>query len=172
MRKLVMIFSVVMVIFTTLLGGCTDSQTDSGITVGKIAPDFQLLDTNGNQVALSDFRGRPVMLNFWATWCTPCQFEMPLFQEIYEDEKWLQEELVILAVNLQDSANDIKQFMTYMGLTFTVLLDTNGLVGLKYNTRNIPVTYFIDKDGIIKDVAIGAFINKAALEQKLNLITD
>jgi thiol-disulfide isomerase/thioredoxin len=172
MRISVTIIILVGVIFAALLNGCTGSQPETGNVPGLVAIDFQLQSIDGNQVALTDFRGKPVLLNFWATWCGPCDFEMPLLQGIYEETKWQQEGLVILAVNLQESANVVQYYLAAKGYSFTVLLDVSGAVGNKYNIRGIPTTFFIDKDGIIKDMVVGAFQKKAQIEQKLNLITD
>ena len=172
MRISVTIMILVEVIFAALLNGCTGSQPKTGNVPGLVAIDFQLQSIDGNQVALTDFRGKPVLLNFWAARCGPCVFEMPLLQGIYEETKWQQEGLVILAVNLQESADDVQYYLAANGYSFTVLLDVNGAVGNKYNIRGIPTTFFIDKDGIIKDMVLGAFQNKAQIEQKLNLITD
>jgi thiol-disulfide isomerase/thioredoxin len=172
MKTSVTIMTLIVVICLALLTGCTESQTKSGNTTGFVAIDFQLQSIDGNQVALTDFRGKPVLLNFWATWCGPCDFEMPLLQGIHEETKWQQEELVILAINLQESANEVQYYLAAKGYSFTVLLDTSGAVGNKYNIRGIPTTFFIDKDGIIKDMVVGAFQKKAQIEQKLNLITD
>ncbi|MDD5338620.1 MAG: TlpA disulfide reductase family protein [Dehalococcoidales bacterium] len=172
MKKKILTLLTVMIASVLLLTGCGGSGGEKGNTVGKIAYDFQLEDTFGNQVNLSDFLGKPVLLNFWATWCDSCQLEMLLFQKIYEDENWSKKDLVILAVNLQEDSNNVKQFLAYFGYTFTVLLDINGSVSNRYNVRGIPVTYLIDKDGIIKDVLIGAFSSILNLESKLALITD
>jgi peroxiredoxin len=169
MKILISMLIMAVLIVVTLLGGCTGSQNDD--TSEFTAPDFQLMTPDGQQVALSDFRGQPVLLNFWAIRCAPCRSEMPLFQEIFEDDKWIQKGLVILGVNLQESADDVRMFMAQNGLTFTVLLDTTGEVGTKYNVMGIPATLFIDKDGIIKSAVIGAFQYKNQIEQRLNLIT-
>jgi len=169
MRILMSMLIIALSIVTLLSGGCTSSETDE--TPELTAPDFQLLNLDGQQVALSDFRGQPVLINFWAIRCAPCRYEMPLFQEIFEDSKWMQKGLVILAVNEQESADDVRLFMAQNGLTFTVLLDTTGEVGLRYGARGIPATLFIDKDGIIKNAVMGAFQNIAQIEQRLALIT-
>jgi len=113
------------------------------------------------------------MVNFWATWCGPCRMEMPFIQEVYQDSEWLKTGLVILAVNLKESASAAGEFMEDNGLTFPVLLDIDGEVARMYNISAIPTTYFIDKNGIIKDVKIGTFRNKAEIDWKLlNLVKE
>jgi thiol-disulfide isomerase/thioredoxin len=113
------------------------------------------------------------MVNFWATWCGPCRMEMPFIQEVYKDPEWQKTGLVILAVNLMESASAAGEFMKDNGLHFTVLLDIEGKVGKMYNISAIPTTYFIDKNGIIWDVKIGTFRSKAEIEWKLlNLVKE
>ncbi|MBN1161980.1 MAG: redoxin domain-containing protein [Dehalococcoidales bacterium] len=169
MRIFISMLIMAALIAAPLLSGCTSSETDD--TPELIAPDFKLSNLDGQQIALSDFRGQPVLLNFWAIRCAPCRYEMPLFQEIFEDDKWIQEGLVILAVNLQESADDVRLFMAQNGLSFTVLLDTTGEVGNRYGVMGIPATLFIDKDGIIKSAIMGPFQSKVQIEQRLALIT-
>jgi peroxiredoxin len=169
MRILMSMLIMAVLIVAPLLSGCAGSETED--TSELTAPDFKLFTPDGQQVALSDFRGQPVLLNFWAARCGPCRSEMPLFQEIFEDNNWIQKGLVILAVNLQESADDVRLFMSEYGLSFTVLLDTTGEVGNRYGVRGIPATLFIDKDGIIKSAVMGAFQYKTQIEQMLALIT-
>ena len=133
---------------------------------GKPALDFELPDLDGQPVALSGLQGRAVMVNFWATWCGPCVYEMPLFQEIYEE--WSARGLVILAVNIGGSPAQVRGFMEDNGLSFTVLLDADGEVAERYRIRAIPTTIFIDKDGIIRGMKMGVFSSKAAVEEHLN----
>ena len=93
MRLLIALIILIVIIAVPLLSGCTSSQTEDGNTTELIAIDFQLQSLNGDEVTLSDLRGQPVMLNFWAVRCAPCRLEMPLFQEIYEDPEWIEEGL-------------------------------------------------------------------------------
>ena len=175
MKKSIVLVLMTMIIISLLISGCTTSETggdNTGGFPGIMAPDFQLQTLDGEVVSLSDFKGKPVLLNFWAIRCAPCRLEMPLFQEIHEDPEWIEEELVILAVNDRESVNDIRQYMEENGFSFIVLLDMTGEVGFRYNILGLPTTFFIDKDGIIRDVAIGAFFNKAQIEQKLMTITE
>lgn len=155
-----------------VVAGC--SQTPSGgvpapssPVPGGPAPGFQLQSLDGQTISLSDLRGSPVLLNFWATWCGPCRLEMPFLQEVYEDQEWAARGLVMLAVNLQEPGETVRKFVEENGFTFTVLLDTGGEVGNLYNISGIPTTYFIDNDGIIKNVKMGAFIGKSDIDRIL-----
>ena len=138
-----------------------------GPQVDKLAPDFKLQSLDGQTVSLGDFRGKPVLLNFWATWCPPCRAEMPFLQEIYEDKEWSEKGLVILTIDIGENPSVVKEFMENYDLSFTVLLDTDQDVALEYNIRAIPTTFFIDKDGIIQDIKVGAFSSKTEIEKRL-----
>ena len=160
-----------MILLTGLIvAGCLNGRGTSPSDIpapGRTSADFQLQSLEGNEVALSDFKGRPVMVNFWATWCGPCRAEMPYIQQLYEDPEWSGQGLVILAVNIGESAATVKRFMEENGLTFTVLLDSDTEVGKLYNAAFIPTTYFIDKDGIIQEIKTGSFAGKADIERVL-----
>ncbi|WP_018933458.1 redoxin domain-containing protein [Gracilibacillus lacisalsi] len=119
-----------------------------GLEVGNIAPDFELETLDGETVKLSDYRGEPVMLNFWATWCPPCRSEMPDMQRFYQDT-----DMNILAINLTDTeanVEDVGQFIEEYDLTFTIPLDQGNIVGDRYQIRPIPTTYMLDSNGIIQ----------------------
>ena len=116
-------------------------------------------------MSLSGFRGQPVLLNFWATWCGPCQMEMPFLQDVYE--RWSGKGLVMLAVNLQEDPAKVRAFVESAGHTFPVLLASSNEVPLAYNVRGIPATFFIDADGVIRDIKIGAFLTVGEIESKL-----
>ena len=142
-----------------------------GFQAGNLAPDFQLADMDGQSVSLSDFRGKTILLNFWASWCGPCRAEMPFIQEVFEDKRWSDNGLVILAINLGEDPATVKRFMQNNEISFPVLLDIKQNVALEYNIRNIPASFFIDKDGIIRDKVVGAFPSKAEIEGRLgNLV--
>ena len=148
------------------MAGCSSNSTSP--TVGNLAPDFQFYDPEEKPVSLSDLRGKPVMLNFWATWCGPCVSEMPYIQQVYEE--WSAKGLVLLAINMGDTPSQVKEFLQSHNLSLPVLLDTKQVISQKYSIRAIPTTFFIDKDGIIQVVRIGAFPNKEAIESDLNKI--
>lgn len=165
LKVIAVILISVMVLSGVLLSGCAGSATDYGSEVGKLAPDFTLTGLNGKEVSLSDFRGQPVLLNFWATWCGPCRIEMPLLQAMYE--KWTGEGLVFLAVNIQEDPARVREFIEGAGYTFPILLSPGNEVPLAYNVRGIPATFFIDAEGVIRDIKIGAFLSEGEFESKL-----
>ncbi|MET3699385.1 peroxiredoxin [Bacillus oleivorans] len=122
----------------------------------EYATDFELASLDGNQIKLSDLKGKIVILNFWATWCPPCKAEMPHLQNFYEDHK--NNDIEILAVNLtnlDDGEEVVKSFVTDYGLTFPVLLDTEGDVGMTYETFTIPTSYILDQEGRIFQKVVG-----------------
>lgn len=115
--------------------------------------DFELKNLNGESEKLSDYRGKLVFLNFWATWCGPCESEMPAMEKVYRELK--DEGFVILAVDLSEDRDTVKTFIEERNLSFPVLLDTDGQVGAKYDARSIPTTYMIDRDGNILGRTVG-----------------
>jgi peroxiredoxin len=121
--------------------------------LGGTAPDFNMANLKGQQVSLSQFRGRPVILNFWATWCGPCREEMSLFQQAYEDHR--DEGLVVLAVNFEEEANIARPYLEELGLTFEVLLDQDAALAKQYLVTGLPTTFFIDRQGLIRQVKLG-----------------
>lgn len=125
------------------------------LTVGKVAPDFELPDLNDGSVRLSDFRGKVVFLNFWATWCQPCREEMPSMEILYENFK--QDGLVILAVSIDrvTTKKDIPPFVKSMNLTFPILVDSWGQTDKRYKLMGVPETYIIDQQGILQEKVIG-----------------
>ncbi|MFC1897402.1 peroxiredoxin family protein [Chloroflexota bacterium] len=150
-----------------LLASCSPNF-NQGIETDNLAPDFQLQSLDGQTVALGNLRGKPVLINFWATWCPPCRSEMPYIQDIYEE--WTDKGLVLLAINIGESSSTVRDFMQSHNLSFTVLLDTKQDVAQNYNITGIPTTLFIDKDGIIQDKEIGPFQNAAQIANRLNKI--
>jgi peroxiredoxin len=180
-QKIKRIFLICIVTATFLLAvNCSAEETTTGtgnITTeptadqlpapGRTAPDFSLAGLDGEIVSLKDYRGSPVLLNFWATWCGPCRFEMPFIQEIYLDPDWQAAGVEIIAVNLGESSSEVEEFLSDNGLTFPVLLDSSTEVANRYNIRAIPTTLFIDKDGIIKRIDTGAFASAQEIDERL-----
>ncbi len=171
MNKVPKIILAIILSLVLLLAGCSagsEPLTPSMARVGEPAPDFKLENLDGQSVSLSDLRGKPILLNFWATWCPPCRAEMPFLQQIYEE--WSDKGLVLLAIDIGEGPSQIKEFLEANNLSLPVLLDSNKSVAQKYNITAIPTTFFIDKDGIIQVKIIGAFPSKGAIEKNLNKI--
>lgn len=123
---------------------------------GYLAPDFSLRTLDGQQVRLSDFRGRVVLLNFWATWCPSCRQEMPVLQKFF-DEKGNRVQL--LTVDIDEPEKVVRDFMQSNGYSFPVLMD-NGEVTSLYRVTAIPTTFFIDARGVIMGKHMGPLDEK------------
>ena len=137
-----------------------------GTSIGYQAPDFSLVDLNGNRVSLSDFRGRPILLNFW-TYCDICKEELPYIQQVYKNRASLLPDLVVLAVNVSQRADQVQEFVSYYGFTFEFLIDTWATVASDYYIHDIPTSFFIDRNGIIQDVHIGLLKSPDIIQRKL-----
>ncbi len=132
--------------------------------VGSPAPDFQAASLSGATVRLSDFRGKPVWLNFWASWCPPCRAETPDVEATYEARKG--EGLVLLAVSINEEAAPVKSYVEASGITFTVGLDPSTRIAGRYRINGLPTHFFIDRDGFIRDMQVGG-LSRAAMQKKL-----
>ena len=125
---------------------------------GSLAPDFLLASLDGGELRLSDLRGKGVIVNFWATWCAPCRKEMPQFVAAYD--RYRDEGLEVVAVNVQESASIIRPFADDFGMRFPVVLDKLGSVSDAYRLAGLPMTYFIDREGVIRSVFQGPFLEQ------------
>ncbi len=180
MKIMVRLFLIIVLLF--IANGCKPSSEVNnetytatntttaviGTEIGNLAPDFQLQDIEGQNVTLSNLRGTPIILNFWASWCGPCEQEMPFLQQIYED--WHNEGVILLTINLRETLSVVTQYMQSKSLSFPVLFDTDGEVSLNYNIIGIPTTFFIDKDGIIQAKRLGPFNSAAEIESSISII--
>lgn len=120
----------------------TEATTDPNAVP---APDFTLQTLDGESVSLSDYRGKLVMINFWASWCPPCNSEMPDLQSYYEQHK--DEDFIILGVNYQDTPDKVQAFVEKYGVTFPILLDSDGQVANLFGVQGLPTSFFVDKQG-------------------------
>jgi peroxiredoxin len=133
---------------------------------GHPAPDFTLTNLDGEEVSLSDFRGQPVILNFWATWCGPCRVEMPHLQEAFTTHQ--DDGVVVLGVNLteRDNPDDIPAFLDEFGLTFPIILDEAGEVARTYKVFGQPASVFVSSDGTVHEVFYGP-VDKAFIDARI-----
>jgi len=143
----------VSIIILAVLMGCTRSDERSAVVSGD-APNFQLLDLNGKMVQLSDFKGRPVVLDFWATWCQPCRDSIPGMVKLHKD--YAGKGLVILAISVDGGAiEDIRSFQKEYGMAYTVLIGTEDVAD-QYRARTIPMMIVLDKSGKIQKRYLGS----------------
>lgn len=119
---------------------------------GSAAPDFALTALDGSGVKLSDFRGQPVIVNFWGSWCEPCVREMPAIQRQYD--KWKDSGLMVLGLNLDESVVTVQSFARQTGVTFPILIDKELRMRDRYAVRYYPTTFFIDAAGKINKIAV------------------
>jgi cytochrome c biogenesis protein CcmG/thiol:disulfide interchange protein DsbE len=128
------------------------------ILAGNVAPDFTLRNIIGEEISLSDFAGKPILINLWATWCIPCKNELPIIGKIAQD--YSSSGLVVLGVNVtfQDNLSDIKETIQNFNLSYPILLDESRHVSELYEMRGIPTSYFIDPQGVIRRIQIGEIL--------------
>jgi len=135
------------------------------VAESSVAPDFTVTDLAGNTVRLSDYRGQPVVLNAWATWCGPCLSEMPDLETFYQEYKG--QGVIVLAVNLGEPGDRVTGFIQDSSYTFPVLLDeSTAAVGRPYRISAIPTTFFIDREGKIVSIRRGA-MNLAEMQRRV-----
>ncbi len=133
--------------------------------VGGPAPVFKLEAMDGQILNLSDLKGQFVILNFWATWCVPCIKEMPEFQKAHQS---LNQKVKIIGINLAESKEKVDKYIKDHHINFTILLDDYGNVSQEYEVVNLPVTYFITPDGVIREKIFGGGITQKMIEAKIN----
>jgi Peroxiredoxin len=157
----------VVAVYVTTNYGKNKAQSNPDLSDNNVeekAIDFTLKDLDGNKVSLSDFKGKNVYINFFATWCPPCKGEMPDIENVYKEFK--DKDLVVLAVDLGEQTETVKNFIESNKYSFKVLLDSDTSVAEKYNISAIPVSLFIDKNGNIKAKRVGAITED---EMKANI---
>lgn len=144
------------------------TKLSTGPRVGEQAPDLSLLTVDGARVSLAGLRGRPVLLNFWATWCAPCREELPWLQTIHESDP---DGVVVLAIAVRESAEAVTAFATELELEIPLLLDQDGQIGAAYHVHGLPTSLFIDRDGLIAARHVGP-LDQSALDGYLIPLLD
>lgn len=148
----------------------SDDSSSSDTTRNNPAPDFTVTDIDGNEVNLSDFKGKPVVLNFWASWCGPCKSEMPEFDEVYQKYKDTVEFMIVnLTDGYQETVKTASAYIIEQGYSFPVYYDTKSDAANTYYVYSIPTTYFIDAEGNMVAQAQGA-IDKETLLRGIEMI--
>lgn len=162
-----------------IIQGCTGNTPDLGGDTGTvdqaaglasapeegyIAPDFTLKDLEGNTVNLEDLRGKVVFINFWASWCPPCRAEMPEIEAVHQEYR--DRGVVVLGVDISEPENTVRQYIQQGGFTWTILMDSTGEVARDYRITAIPTSFFLDREGIIRVVKVGAMTKR---EMEANL---
>ncbi len=147
-----------------------------GVAIGQRAPDFtgqqdgrdvQLTDLDGRPISLSSLAGHPLWVNFWATWCPPCQSETPDLEAVAQAHA--ADGLVLLAIDVQEPAGVVRAYVTQYGLTYQIGLDTTAAIMQRYGVFGLPTHYFIDRQGLIRDRFFGP-LSRAEMERRVAAI--
>lgn len=134
-------------------GATRSTSSTPAPIVGAPAPDFTLKNTKGQNITLSSFKGQPVLINFWATWCVPCRVEMPAIEAAYQ--KYKSQGFAVLAVDADETLQEVTDFVNGIGLTFEILMDPGLTVNDMYRVRAYPSSFFVDGEGMIVALQIG-----------------
>lgn len=148
-----------------------DRTEENTVAEDDSAPDFSVIDYDGEAVKLSDYFGTPIVLNFWASWCPPCKAEMPDFDKASEAHSEVQFLMVNMTDGGRETVESAKEHVESQGYGFTVLFDTEYSAAYAYGVNSIPATYFIDRDGKLKAYANG-MLDAETLERGIGMITE
>lgn len=151
----------------------SQAVTEENVTKSNYspAPDFTVVDENGKEVKLSDYRGKPVVINFWTTWCYYCKEEMPDFNEAFKENTDIQFLMINVTDNVSETIEGGKKFKEDGGYDFPIFFDTTSQASFAYGVTGFPSTYFIDKNGNLVSKQIG-MISADLLKEKLSMITE
>jgi thiol-disulfide isomerase/thioredoxin len=148
----------------TLVGTVRPTTPSSGPEVGRAAPELRLPLAGGGEVDLAEYRGKVVLLNFWATWCAPCRTEMPAIEQAYQQHR--ERGFEVLAVDIQERDEDVLEFLREVGVSFPSAIDSVGESVRRYRAIALPTTILIDREGVIRDIRLGP-LTESMLQERL-----
>ncbi len=154
MKKVVFQIGVLVTLLMFSILGCSGGRppAEEELHIGSEAPSFRLRDLGGAEVSLDQYRGKIVMLDFWATWCNPCRISMPILEDLQRE---FSNDMSLLAINMQEPRSDVSGYVEKRKLRSRVLLDEQGRVAETYGASSIPMQVLIDRQGIIRHVQVG-----------------
>lgn len=152
------IVCIILVFSFVTLASCIYSP-EVMVNIGQPAPDFKLSDLGGQEVSLEKFEGKIILLDFWATWCNPCRMTMPVVEKL---SKEYPDDMVLLAVNMQESKNVVEKYAFEQAISSRILLDEEGTVSAAYGAYAIPMQFLIDRSGIVRHIQTGYGSNMAS----------
>jgi peroxiredoxin len=162
----------VVLFLVVLIGGYAIGQSLFAKTPvlkeGDVYPEFKLADLQGNVHDSSEYAGKPLIINFWGTFCPPCRAEMPALQTVYD--KWKDEGVVLIGINLSEDKLSVQNFIRQVGTEFPILLDKNRQVERKFGLKQYPTTFFVYPDGTISEILIGGPLSEDQIEQQVRRI--
>ncbi|MSQ33166.1 MAG: TlpA family protein disulfide reductase [Dehalococcoidia bacterium] len=142
-----------------------ERSTSGPPRVGQLAPDFTLERVDGGPLALRELRGQVVLVNFWASWCGPCKVEMPLIQQVYD--QYRARGFQVVGVDFGEPREDAVDFVQQGGFSWPFVLDGNQGVAKRYNVLGLPASFFLDRQGVIRQIHVGPFVTREQLEEKV-----
>ncbi|MCX7721094.1 TlpA family protein disulfide reductase [Dictyoglomus thermophilum] len=158
MRKIFKLRIIFILVFMVILSSTLVYSKQPQVSENSPAVDFTLPDIKGKKYTLSSFKGNVVLLNFWATWCPPCRYEVPMLDRIQKEYK--NEKFKVVAVSLDSDVNSLKEYLKSVSISFLVLSDSKGSVGYIYNILAIPTSFLIDKKFIVRKIYLGILPEK------------
>ena len=155
-----------LLVLVLLVGACSGlgEAVPQGVEEGSQARDFSLHNLAGEKVSLSDYKGKVVLINFWATWCPPCRAEIPDLEAAYREHQ--DDDFVVLGVSIEDPPETVQAFVAEYGVTYPVLLDSEGEMVRVYRAAGLPTSVFVDPQGVIRIRHVG-YLSEAQLKQYL-----
>ncbi len=154
----------VVAIFLFVLGWGLRQANRAPVTPGSPVPDFSVTTQDGRQLNSQELRGKVLVINFWASWCQPCQQEAPILQKAWQ--QWQPDgDIILIGINYDDSPRAASEFLSEYGITYPNVLENIDELSRQFGVTGVPVTYLVDADGVIVDIVLGPFLDETELTQ-------